>query len=133
MKLLIRSFLFNVFALHFADLIIPGFKINGNIEFLFLAAFFFTILNFFIKPIAKLLFFPINLVTLGLFSFVINAGILYALIYLVHQIKIQAWSFPGLHLYGFSIPQAYIQTLPTVILTSIFISLLLNILNWLRK
>jgi putative membrane protein len=133
MKLLIRSFLYNVFALHFAEIIIPGFKIIGGIEFLFLSGLFFTILNFFIKPIAKLLFFPINLITLGLFSFVINAGILYALIYLVHQIQIKIWTFPGFHLYGFSAPKTDINQILTIFLASIFISLFLSILNWLKK
>jgi putative membrane protein len=133
MKLLIRSFLFNVFALHFAEILIPGFKIIGGIEFLILAGLFYTILNFFIKPIAKLLFFPINLITLGLFSFVINAGVLYALIYLVKQIQVQVWTFPGFHLYGFSAPRTTINQILTIFLVSIFISVFLNILNWLKK
>jgi putative membrane protein len=133
MKTLLRLFIFNIFALHFAEIIIPGFKIIEGFNFLIMAAFFFTFLNFFIKPIAKLLFFPINLITLGLFSFVINAGILYALMYFVHQIKIQTWAFSGISFQGFSIPSSNINPIITVFMVSIFISLFLNILNAIRK
>lgn len=40
-----------------------------------LVAFFFAILNAVVKPIILLIAFPITLITLGLFSFVVNAGL----------------------------------------------------------
>lgn len=40
-----------------------------------LVAFFFAILNAVVKPIILLIAFPITLITLGLFSFIVNAGL----------------------------------------------------------
>jgi putative membrane protein len=43
-----------------------------------IAAFVMGLLNFFVRPILSLLSLPLNIVTLGLFSFVLNA-LLFAL------------------------------------------------------
>jgi putative membrane protein len=50
---------------------------------LLLASVVMVVLNSFVKPILKLLFLPINIVTLGLFSIVINVGLLWLVTYLV--------------------------------------------------
>lgn len=48
----------------------------GNWTVALAASIVLTILEIFIKPVLSLLFLPINLLTFGLFNFVINAGIL---------------------------------------------------------
>lgn len=133
MKSLLRAFTYNAFALYFADIIIPGFSTGNNFAILGAAAGVLTVLNFLVKPFAKILFFPINLVTLGLFSAVINAAIIYLLIIFVPQIKASAWNFPGFHYSGFSIPKMEVSSLLTIFVVSSFISLFLSILNWMRK
>ncbi|MCX5804640.1 MAG: phage holin family protein [Proteobacteria bacterium] len=52
--------------------IIPGVKINGFFSALWVA-FFLGIVNVLIRPILILITLPINILTLGLFTFVINA------------------------------------------------------------
>ncbi len=54
-----------------------GINFYGEIEVLILAGFVLGFLNFFIKPILKILTFPLQLLTLGLFSFIINIAIVY--------------------------------------------------------
>lgn len=51
-----------------------------------------------IKPIVKLLFLPINVVTLGLFSIVINVAMLWLVTYLVPGFEITNMVVFGLHL-----------------------------------
>lgn len=58
--------------------IIPGFEFTGNTISLLLVSFLFSLANFFLKPILKLLFGPLILITLGLFTIAINMMILYA-------------------------------------------------------
>lgn len=55
---------------------IPGIEI-GSTSFgtALLVALFFGILNAVVRPIILLIAFPITIVTLGLFSFVVNAGL----------------------------------------------------------
>lgn len=52
--------------------LIPGVKVNGFFTALWVA-FFLGIVNVLIKPILILITLPINILTLGLFTFVINA------------------------------------------------------------
>ena len=53
---------------------VPGIEIT-SFGTAMLVALFFGILNAVVKPIILLIAFPITLITLGLFSFVVNAGL----------------------------------------------------------
>ena len=55
--------------------LIPGFQLENFTTALF-AALIIGLINAFLKPILTLLTLPINFLTLGLFSFVINALLL---------------------------------------------------------
>ena len=72
MRLLIR-WAINAAALWIAAYFLPDVSISGSILDLFIVAAIFGLVNAFIKPILKLLTLPINLLTLGLFTLVINA------------------------------------------------------------
>jgi len=63
---------------------LPGIQVE-NFAFAMLIAAILTVINVFIKPIIKLLAFPINLFTFGLFNLVINFGILYGVSYFIPQ------------------------------------------------
>ncbi len=69
-------FLLNTVALVVVTLIFRGIVIS-NLFSLVIAVFVISIINTFIKPILLLLTLPINILTLGLFTFVIN-GVLFA-------------------------------------------------------
>jgi putative membrane protein len=56
-----------------ASAIVPGFRIEG-VGTLLLAGFLLGIVNGFVRPLAVLLTLPLTIVTLGLFLFVVNAG-----------------------------------------------------------
>jgi len=70
--------LVNAAALYVAVLIVPGleFADGGDWWKFLLVAVAFSLLNSFLRPILRILTFPITLVTLGLFLLVINAAML---------------------------------------------------------
>lgn len=84
-KLIIKWLLFALIIMGICYL--PGIKVE-NFGFAMLVAATLTIVNIFIKPIIKLLAFPINLFTFGLFNFVINFGILYGTAYIIPQFQL---------------------------------------------
>ncbi len=133
MKSLLRAFIYNLVCLFLATLIIPGFSIEGGVRVLLFASIVFTLLNFFLKPLIKILLFPINFITLGLFSFLVNVIIIYVLIYFVSQIKITPWTFYGFSYQGFSIPTIYFTNFLTILIASFLLSIFFNILMWIRK
>jgi len=59
-------------AILMASFLLEGIQINGFFSALFAAAVL-GILNAFFRPIALILTLPINVITLGLFTFIINA------------------------------------------------------------
>ncbi len=65
-------FLVNVAALWFAQWIIGGFDIEGLAALLF-GAVIFGLINAFLKPVVALLSCPLTILTLGLFTLVVNA------------------------------------------------------------
>jgi putative membrane protein len=73
MHILIKLAL-NTLAVVAAAYLVPGVKVEGLMA-AFIAALVLGILNTFLKPILILLTLPITLLTLGLFTLVINAAL----------------------------------------------------------
>lgn len=67
---------------------------------LIIASIVLTILQQIVRPALKILFLPINLVTLGLFSWVVNVLILWLAIALVPGFHIDKVALFGFHLGG---------------------------------
>lgn len=80
----------NALAFYITSYIIPGVVIGGW-QTLLVIAVVWGILTIFIKPILLILTLPINMMTLGLFTFVINAILLLMMSNIV----------PGFHITGF--------------------------------
>jgi len=72
MKGLFIRWLILTLAIILASYLIPGIRVTGFFSALFTAAIL-GILNVLLRPILLVLTLPINLLTLGLFTFVINA------------------------------------------------------------
>lgn len=69
--------LINAAALWIATEIVPGVEQRGPWTSLLLVALVFGLLNALVRPILKLLTCPLIVLTLGLFTFVINAVVLW--------------------------------------------------------
>jgi putative membrane protein len=70
------SLLINAAALWVAIQFVDGISFTGDIPTLLGVALVFGVLNVVLRPILKLLTFPFFIVTLGLFTFVLNAVML---------------------------------------------------------
>lgn len=75
MKLILKL-LINAAALWAAGELIGGIDLDGDFWTILLVALIFGLVNTFIKPLLKLLSFPVIILTLGLFALVINAAML---------------------------------------------------------
>jgi putative membrane protein len=75
MSILIRL-LINAMALWVATRVVDGISFTGDIPTLLGVALLFGVLNVVVRPILKLLTFPFLILTLGLFTFVLNAVML---------------------------------------------------------
>lgn len=70
---MIIQLLLSAVAIALASYLVPGVAVTGGILTVLVVAIVMAIINLFIKPIIFILTLPINILTLGLFSLVINA------------------------------------------------------------
>jgi putative membrane protein len=88
MKFLIR-WLINAVALYITALLVPGVSVP-NFGGAVLAALVLGIVNAVLRPVVLLLTLPLNILTLGLFTFVVNAFMLYIVAVTTHQIVLHS-------------------------------------------
>ncbi len=74
MALLLRWLLYTL-ALIFTSWIIPGIEVSSFLNAMFVVIII-ALINTFIRPLLQIITLPINILTLGLFSLVINALLL---------------------------------------------------------
>lgn len=82
----------NSVALGIAHWLVPGFVVNGKWKEFIIAGFVLGLLNLIVKPILKLISTPIIILTLGIFSLIINGFLLWLVSYLLDFVNIQTAS-----------------------------------------
>lgn len=113
--------------------LMPGFHIGGTWQSMLFAGFILSLLMLLVAPVLKILFIPINLITFGLLSWLINVVVVYLLTVFVPAVTVVEWTFPGLSWVGFVIPSAYISYVPSLILSSLAITFFSNLLHSLSE
>ncbi|MDA1079231.1 MAG: phage holin family protein [bacterium] len=84
---MLRPFVLTLVTLFVLSWLLPAITFT-NLTTLLIAGVVLTLLNGIVKPVLKLLLLPINLITFGLFSIFLNAGILWLALAIV----------PGFHI-----------------------------------
>jgi putative membrane protein len=90
MIVIITRWLVITIAIMLSSILIPGIRID-SLPTAVIAAGLLGLINIFIRPLLIILTLPLNILTLGLFSFIINAFLL----------KLVAWFVTGLEVDGF--------------------------------
>ena len=115
MKFIIRI-LINAVALWLTALLLPAFDLTSEVLGILLVAVIFGLVNAFIRPIVKLFSLPLTVLTLGLFTLVINTAML----------LLTAW-IAGDYL---SIEGNFLTQLLWAFVGSIIISIISTVLSW---
>lgn len=126
----------NALALIAAALIVPRFKLDFhdpdgsiaaiNVVYVLLVAAVFSVINTYIRPIAKIASLPLSLLTLGLFGFILNA-ILVLLVTLVvgllqsHPYALRLAQFP---------PNLSVDAVVAAVLGALVISVVSTVVAW---
>lgn len=112
---------------------ITGLKINGGADVVIFGGLALTLMNMLLKPVLSLLTLPLNLLTMGLFGWLLNALFVYLLTIVVPQIAITNYMFPGFSNNGFSLPSISLSGFQTTILVAFTLSLIGNFVFWLFR
>ena len=133
MRSIIKNIALYALALFLASKVFSGVTIVGGLTTLIIAGVTLSILRLIVAPILRVLTLPLNIASLGAFTFVINAVVLYLLTIFVPQITISSFLFQGLKINGFIIPPIYFNTFFAYIVTAFFISLIVLLIKWVIK
>ena len=131
MKTLLRYFLINFVSLYAATRIIPGLTYTGGFKSLAIGAVVFMLINWILVPLLKILFLPLNLLTVGLFAWLINVLALYALTTIVSDFSLIPYFFPGGSLLGITLPAMELSTFWVAVVASFMIAIITHFLQWL--
>jgi len=103
----ILRYLGTVAAVYLTVALVPGVTVSGGWITILLVAVVWSVITFVIRPVLRILTLPITIITVGLFSFVLNALLFWAMTLIV----------PGFVVAGF--------------LPALLGALVLSILSWL--
>lgn len=87
------------FSIAVASYFLPFIYISGNdiwdkFRIAFLAGLLLGLFNLLIRPIVRLLSLPINILTLGLFNIIINAGMLWIVDLIIKGLEVEGfWAY----------------------------------------
>ena len=101
----------NAIALYLAVLLVPGIALMSDLVSVLWLALIFGLINALLRPVLKFLTCPLIILTLGLFTLVINTFVLY----------IVAWLVPAMQITGFwqALLAAIILSIISTILSSV--------------
>lgn len=133
MRSILRNFVFYSFALFLVSQVLSGVKVSGGFLTYIIGGIALSLLFLVVKPILSIITLPLNIVTLGLFSFLVNAIILYLLTVIVRNISIGAFQFNGLSFAGFVVPGFFVNNFFAFIVASILLSFIIGALRWLTE
>ncbi len=133
MKTIVRAIAIYTLALFLLPQLIPGVQITGGFLTLIIGGAALALLFLILKPILNIISFPVNLITLGLFSMFTNVIILYLLTVFVIGISIHSFTYPSVGIFGFIIPQISFPLLFAYIYTSFVLSFIDSFFSWLVK
>jgi putative membrane protein len=131
MKTIIRNIVIYTFALYLLPSVIPGVQIDGGLLTLFIGGVALALMFLILKPILNIISFPVNMMTLGLFSMFTNALILYLLTIFVTNISILPFAYHKTTIAGFGIPTIYFNTFFAYVYTAFVLSLIDSFITWL--
>lgn len=87
----VLRFLAIAIAVYLTVNLVPGIAVSGGLVTMLLVALAWSVIITVIKPVLSILSLPITIITLGLFSFVLNALLFWAMEFVVPGFDVQGF------------------------------------------
>lgn len=133
MKGLLRSAIVNALSLFLLTFFLSGVKVAGGLESFILDGVVLALVYKILKPIISIITLPLNILTMGTFTFLTNVLVFYFATRIASNISITEFTYPGLSFAGFVIPVIHLNTLFAYFAAAFFQSLFVSVIEWLRK
>ncbi len=120
----------NIIGLFLSTLVLEGFYVEPKVIVFILGGIFLMLGQLIVRPILKFISFPINMASLGLFNIVINAIVLFLVVYFTNGISITSGyiivTFPFV---GDLLPNIEVDKWITLLIGAF----LIDLVGWLMK
>jgi putative membrane protein len=129
MRKKIRTALLAILAFVLLTYFYPGFTFDSTSSIAFASATF-AFVYLFVRPLIKILSLPLNIITFGLFSLLVNVAVLYLISVIVPGFEIVAFQFEGCEFLGVSVPSFYLNTFLSTLVASVALSASTSVFLW---
>ena len=129
MRHYIKSFLITIASFYITITAIPALALGHDIKNVILFIGGLWIISQIIKPIFSLVLLPVNILTFGLVSLLINIAFVFALLNFLPGFSISAYHFPGAIIQGVIFPPISFNQIYTILLIAASITILQKILH----
>lgn len=116
-------------SLYLTSLWNRGFILPSDLRTFALAALILALVLYVIVPLSKIILLPLNILSLGLISFLVFIILLHLGNVTFHFFDVRSWTFPGLSILFVTIPSLKISYVLNLVLSSVSISSIINVLE----
>lgn len=121
--------IFSGVALYLTSIWDKGFIIKTDWQSFLTLTILFAAICYLIIPLSRIILLPLNILTMGFFSGLLYVVLIYILNRYTGYIDIQAWTFPGIKVFGLAISKMIISPFQNLLLSSYALSVIINLLE----
>jgi putative membrane protein len=132
-KGLLKRFLYYTIALFIATQLLAGFKLHGGLQVYIITGIILSLMMLILKPVLHFLSMPLNIITFGLSSFLVNVVILFLLTVFVAQVTVGPFTLPGISLLGISVVPIALNKWFAYLVASFVVFGVYSLLLWIQS
>jgi len=130
-KRILQEIIVYAFAIFICSQFFGGISVDGGLGSYLLASFLLVIAFSIVKPILTIISFPLNMATLGAFSFVILALTLFIVTHVYPKIHVIPFIIRNISVFGFEAKNVHVSSFLSYFVISATIYLISKLVFWL--
>lgn len=123
MRSILQNFIIFTVTLFLLSEYFPGLEISGGFQSVLIGAVILSAGFAILKPLFTIITLPIIMASLGLFTFVAGALVIFLATLVYPQIQVTGFDLQALHIPGVSMPDIYIPKILSYLVLSVIIEL----------
>ncbi len=129
MRHYLKTLIISAISFYLVITLIPTITLGANPQNWATAVGGVILTSIVIHPIFSIILLPINILTFGLLSLILNISLFLAYIKFLPEFSISAYNFPGANIQGFIIPQANLNQIETLVAAAIILTFSQKVLH----
>lgn len=129
MRHYLKSIILTISTAYIAYRLVPTIEIGPDPKNILILIASLWVISQLVNPLFSLVLLPINILTFGLVTLILNIALIFALLNFLPGFFIAAYDFPGANIDGVILPPFYFNQLTSVVLVAAIITIIQKILH----